>query len=375
MLKEVKKLTSFFHLKALVSLLPMGEAILVKDLFDHWEKWQIVDVRSPGEFRVGHIPGAVNIPLFSDEERAIVGTLYTQYSPEEAFREGLRIAGLRMQGLVDEVQALGDIKNGKDILIHCWRGGKRSQAVQWLFNFSGTPCQRLEGGYKSFRTSLHSFFNEFKYELSVIGGCTGAGKTEILNALASIGEQVLDLEKLANHKGSAFGSIGEESQPTSEQFENNIFLACLDFDASKPVWIENESRSIGKAHLPEGLWRAMKKSVLYNIDVDEDVRLQRVMRYYSEQVDIALLKNAFEKIHERLGGLDYKNAMHALETGDLESAASIALKYYDKAYMYQLSSWPEQKVKSLGNCNVVEETAARLLGLSKTGPELAEGMK
>lgn len=333
----------------------------VKDLIEHWERWQVVDVRSPGEFRAGHIPGAANIPLFSDEERAIVGTLYTQNSPEEAFREGLRIAGLRMQGLVDQVKAL-DGTPGKEILIHCWRGGQRSKAVQWLFNFSGTPCERLEGGYKSYRTALHTYFNEFKFELRILGGCTGAGKTEILNALAARGEQVLDLEKLANHKGSAFGSIGEEPQPTSEQFENNIFLACLTFDVNKPVWIENESRSIGKAHLPEGLWKAMKRSVLYSIDVDKDIRLKRALRYYSEPVNIDSLKIAFEKIHDRLGGLDYKNAINALEAGDIETAASIALKYYDKAYLYQLRSWPEEQVQYLANCNDVEMTTTRLMG-------------
>jgi tRNA 2-selenouridine synthase len=182
----------------------MGEALVVQDLFEHWERWQIVDVRSPGEFLAGHIPGSVNIPLFTDEERARVGTIYTQESPEEAFREGLQIAGNRMQGLVDQVKSLSKVE-GKELLVHCWRGGQRSKAVEWLYNFSGTPCVRLEGGYKSFRTALHTYFRDFKFELRILGGCTGSGKTEILQVLAAKGEQVIDLEKLANHKGSAFG--------------------------------------------------------------------------------------------------------------------------------------------------------------------------
>jgi len=338
----------------------MGEAIVVQELLEHWDRWQIVDVRSPGEFHAGHIPGAINIPLFTDDERARVGTLYTQNSPEEAFREGLQIAGQRMQGLVDEARPLRHIA-GKELLVHCWRGGQRSKAVSWLYNFSGTPCIRLDGGYKGFRTALHSYFKDFRFELRILGGCTGAGKTEILNILSEKGEQVLDLEKLANHKGSAFGSIGEESQPTSEQFENNIFLSCLNFATDRPVWIENESRSIGRAHLPEGLWNAMKKSVLYTIDVDKEIRLQRALRYYSEPVNIDLLKEAFEKIHKRLGGLDYSLAMNALETGDLATAGSIALKYYDKAYLFQLNSWPSHNIKFLDACNDVEEIANRLL--------------
>ena len=340
----------------------MREAVHAQELISHWDKWQLVDVRSPGEYLAGHIPGAVNIPLFTDEQRAQVGTLYTQVSPEVAFREGLKIAGERMQGLVDEARRLRDAP-GKGIMVHCWRGGQRSKAVQWLFNFSGIPCERLEGGYKSFRSSLHSYFREFPFELRILGGCTGAGKTEILYALQSRGEQIIDLEKLAHHKGSAFGSIGEETQPTSEQFENDIFLNCLSFDLTRPVWIENESRSIGRAHLPEGLWNAMKQSVLYTIEVDKEIRIRRALKYYSEPINIELLQMAFEKIQQRLGGLDYKLALQALASGDLKTAAAIALKYYDKSYTFQLNSWPPHKIRSLAACNDVEGTADRLLQL------------
>src|SRR5688572_21692899 len=176
----------------------MGEIVSIREVVKDLNAWQLIDVRSPGEFQAGHIPGAINIPLFSDEERARVGTIYTQVSPEEAFKVGLQISGFKMTDLVEAIQPYRDIP-GKEIIIHCWRGGKRSQAVQWLFNFSGTYVHRLEGGYKSYRSALTDFFNHNPFTLRILGGCTGAGKTEVLHAMALQGAQIIDLEKLAHH--------------------------------------------------------------------------------------------------------------------------------------------------------------------------------
>lgn len=343
-----------------VSLLNMGDTVAIRQLMGNWSAWQIIDVRSPGEFAAGHIPGAVNIPLFNDEERARVGTIYTQNSPEEAFKEGLQISGRKMNDLVEAVQPYRNTP-GKELVIQCWRGGKRSQAVQWLYNFSGTRALRLEGGYKSYRTALKEFFNNNPFTLKILGGCTGAGKTEVLHALASRGAQVIDLEKLAHHRGSAFGSIGEPQQPTTEQFENNLFMAFLALDPTQEVWLENESKSIGKVHIPDGLWNQMRNAMLYTIEVDREIRLDRALRYYSEPVDIALLKSSFERIYKRLGGLDYQTAVKALEDGDLRSAAAIALKYYDKAYQFQLANWPGDKLVHLEDCDIVESAAEKLL--------------
>lgn len=338
----------------------MGDTVAIREIMGDRSAWQIIDVRSPGEFASGHIPGAVNIPLFTDEERARVGTIYTQNSPEEAFKEGLQISGGKMNDLVEAVQPYRNTP-GKEIVIHCWRGGKRSQAVQWLFNFSGTRAFRLEGGYKSYRTELQAFFNANPFTLKILGGCTGAGKTEVLHALASKGAQVIDLEKLAHHRGSAFGAIGEPQQPTTEQFENNLYQAFHTMDPARPVWLENESKSIGKTHIPDGLWNQMRNAMLYTIDVDREIRLDRALRYYSEPVDIVLLKSSFERINKRLGGLDYQTAVKALEEGDLRGAASIALKYYDKAYQFQLANWPVDKLVHLEGCDAVDSAAEKLL--------------
>lgn len=340
-----------------------GEEADIRDMLDQRQHWLLIDVRSPGEFQAGHIPGALNLPLFNDEERARVGTLYKQTSPQAAFHEGLEIAGRKMSWLVESLQHLTTQHPDRRVLVHCWRGGKRSKAVQWLFDFSGTPTVRLHGGYKSFRTAVHSFFNTPVFQYRVLGGCTGSGKTEILYALAARGQQIIDLEKMAHHKGSAFGTIGEDVQPSTEQFENNLYMYMQRLDPAQPVWVENESRSIGKAHLPEGFWTQIRKAPLYTIEVDPAVRLQRALRYYSEPVDIPMLQLSFEKIKKRLGGLEYQKAIQALENGDLAAAASVALAYYDKTYTYQLGQWSGEKVIHLEHCEDVASTAERLIQL------------
>lgn len=340
----------------------MNRVVKIEELLEAPGEWHIIDVRSPQEFEAGHIPGAINIPLFSDEERARVGTLCTQNSPEAALTAGLDIVGPKLTTLLQALRPY-HLKQDKKIIIHCWRGGQRSKALEWFFNFSGIPVYRLEGGYKAFRQSLHEFMHQNRFTLRILGGCTGAGKTEILEAMTRMGAQTIDLEKLAHHKGSAFGSIGEADQPTTEQFENNLFLQFKVLDPEKPVWLENESKSIGKVHIPDGLWHRMRAAVLYAIEVDKDIRLERAMRYYCEPVNIELLKEAFTKISKRLDGLDFKRAMEALDKSDLVSAAEVALAYYDKTYLYQLSQWPKEHVIQVPDCNDVNLAAQRLMSL------------
>ena len=337
----------------------MNRTVAIEDVLQAKETWQIIDVRSPAEYTTGHIPGAINIPLFNDEERASVGTLYKQDSPEVALHKGLEYAGAKMADLVKSIKSQGSTSE-KKILIHCWRGGKRSQAVHWLTSFSGVETTLLIGGYKQYRRALHDFFDSLETPLHILGGCTGSGKTEVLYALQELGEQMVDLEKLAHHKGSAFGGIGETRQPSTEQFENDLFEAFRVLDSKVPIWLENESKSIGRVYIPDALWHKMRASQLFTIQVDRDIRLQRAIKYYADVKDTQILKSAFDKIKKRLGGLGYQQALDALEKGELNQAASIALEYYDKSYTFQLSHWVEGKSTVMEPCDNVHDTAIQL---------------
>ena len=361
MLKEAKKLASFFASVA-VYLCPMHGEVSIEQMMANRGTWQIIDVRSESEFAAGHIPGAVNLPLFNDEERARVGTLYKQVSPEAAMREGLAISGQKMVALAETGKRI-QRKTPQKLLIHCWRGGKRSQAMEWLLRFVGLEVYRLAGGYKSFRTEATAFFQKNNLRFNIIGGYTGAGKTEVLHELAKQGAQMIDLEGLANHKGSAFGGIGEAEQPSTEQFENELYLAFLTLNPRKAVWLENESKNIGRVYIPDGIWRKMRNSCLYHIDVDTSLRIDRVLRYYSHMVDLGELRNAFMKIQKRLGGLEYQEAIKALDAGDLRKAAAIALQYYDKSYQFQQEKWPADKLIMVEECNDPAIAASKLLAL------------
>lgn len=294
----------------------------------------MLDVRSPGEFRQGHIPGAINFPLFSDDERAAVGTCYKQQGQDAAVELGLHFVGPKLGPFVKEAKMLAPERK---LMVHCWRGGQRSGSMAWLFRQAGFTVDTLQGGYKVYRQHVLETFASMPLKVIILGGKTGSGKTKILKELAAAGEQVIDLEGLANHKGSAFGFIGEAPQPTVEQFENELFDKLLMLDVSKRVWLENESHSIGKVFLPEDIWQKMKHAPLVNIVIPEDARIENLLADYvsTERQD---LETAFRKIDRKLGGLQFKTALEALEQNDYATAARIALHYYDKTYQHCLDT-------------------------------------
>ncbi|MEO5644425.1 MAG: tRNA 2-selenouridine(34) synthase MnmH [Bacteroidia bacterium] len=293
----------------------------------------VLDVRSPGEFLSGHIPGAINMPLFTNEERADVGTIYKQSGKEPAVLRGLEFVGPKMADFVREAKKIAS--EGR-ILVHCWRGGMRSGSMAWLFEMSGLKTWVLKGGYKSFRSHILEGF-AVQFDFHVIGGETGSGKTEILQALAKEGEQIIDLEELACHRGSSFGSIGQSEQPKPEQFENNLFAALQKMDSSRRIWIEDESRSIGRVFIPAPIWEMKIAAPCYRIRLPFEVRVQRLVKDYGS-FPKEILAEAILRIQKRLGGLATKQAIESLESGDLAEVVRITLHYYDKAYDFPQST-------------------------------------
>jgi len=302
----------------------------------------LVDVRSPAEYTQGHIPGAVNIPLFSNEERAIVGIGYKKGGKEHAVQLGLEIVGPKLAGFVKQAKRLAP---KKEILIHCWRGGMRAGSMAWLFETAGLKAYTLEGGYKAYRRYIREQFSH-PVKMLVLGGTTGSGKTDILKTLKKQGEQFLDIEGVANHKGSVFGPLGQEPQPTNEQFENNLADTWRKFDFEKRLWVEDESRQLGKCVLPDPLFFQLRKAPLIKIIVPKPEREKRLVKEYG-RFKKEELKEQLVKIRERLGGQYLKEAMKALEDGDLQSVAGLALRYYDKAYAHGASQRPQENVFEL----------------------------
>lgn len=289
----------------------------------------IADVRSPGEFAAGHISGAVNIPLFTDVERAQVGTLYKQQGRKEAIEKGLEFVGPKMRALAKQAE---EVAVSGRLLVHCWRGGMRSNRMAWLFEQVGLQCTVLEGGYKTFRSHIMQRFAQ-PGDLIVLSGATGSGKTEVLLALQEMGEQVIDLEGLASHRGSAFGGLGMPTQPSSEQFQNDIFAKLSVLDPQRRIWVESESLTIGRAYLPVNLWNAMHAAHAIELEVPKCARVKRLVRDYGA-IDPSLLAESIVKLQQNFGGNRVKTTLELLDAGDLAAVADMLLDYYDKRYTY-----------------------------------------
>lgn len=302
--------------------------------------YPVVDVRSPSEFLTGHIPGAVNIPLFDDRERAEVGTRYKNNGRISAIIHGLELSGPGMAGKLE--RALSMAKDGK-LLVHCWRGGMRSEAMAWLFSLGDLDTEILDGGYKSFRHHVLENLG-IKRKYIILGGLTGSGKTEILRRMKEMGNKVIDLEGIACHKGSAFGSLGMPPQPSSEHFANLLFTEFEKAGSNSPVWLEDESKNIGTVFMPDQFYFNLQDSPVIALIMDLKTRMPRLLREYSAYSKEELFASV-QKISKRLGGDNTRESVESIESGNFERAIEITLNYYDKAYIYSLKRRPEKNIR------------------------------
>ncbi len=318
----------------------------------------LADVRSPSEFLRGHIPGAVNIPLFSDEERAEVGTLYKREGRAASVMRGLELVGPKLGELPRAAFALCRGRTGGELAIYCSRGGMRSASVGWLLTMVGLRVHILEGGYKAFRRHTLSLFEQ-PHNLLVLGGKTGSGKTRVLARMAARGAQVVDLEGLARHRGSAFGALADKPQPSCEQFENNLAVDLGRIKPGLPVWVEDESENLGSVNLPRAFYRQLRASPVLVLEVSDQARMVRVLEDYGT-LPREYMGQCLDHIKKRLGGLEHARARASLAEGDLPGLAAILLGYYDRAYAKQAVNRPPAAVVRTDDPEEAAETLMEL---------------
>jgi tRNA 2-selenouridine synthase len=340
----------------------MIRSITINDFAGLPEPIPLVDVRTPAEFEQGKVPGAFNIPIFSNEERINVGTTYKQVGREQAILLGFDLTGSKWSGFIK--RAL-EIAPAKKIAVHCWRGGMRSGAMAWAFDLYGFDVYLIRGGYKSFRRWSAEQF-EKPYRLTVLGGKTGSGKTKILHQLRSMGEQILDLEDLAQHQGSSYGTMNSMIQPTQEQFENNLAFELNRLDRQRQIWVEDESLTIGKRCIPKAFWNQMRDSPLLHLNVPVQHRIDLLVKEYGT-LDQDFLISCTERIWKRLGPEQTKNAIQAIRENRMSDFIRIVLVYYDKTYTTGLNKRDKESIISVDtDSDDVVADAVKILQMTMT---------
>ncbi|HAH57129.1 MAG TPA: tRNA 2-selenouridine(34) synthase MnmH, partial [Bacteroidales bacterium] len=257
---------------------------------------------------------------------------------------GLEIAGPRFARFVKKINGLTH-KKVEGVIVHCWRGGMRSQAMGWLLEFAGYTVKVLEGGYKAYRSFIRQHITDGP-EFIVVGGMTGSGKTPLLHTLKSMGEQVIDLEALASNRGSVFGYLGQHEQPNNEQFENDLYESIRMLNTNLRVWVEDESRSIGTVALPDPFFKKVKSSPLIFIEVPIQERIRRILAEYG-MFDAALLTDAVTRLRQQLGAAKVEQIIGHINQGNFEPAVSELLKYYDQNYIKAFRKFNTRKVDYL----------------------------
>ena len=320
------------------------------------ENGTILDVRSPKEFAQGHIPEAISFPIFTDIERHEIGLCYKKRGQQKAILLGLEIVGPKLADFVKKAEAY----RGKPIYIHCWRGGMRSNSMATLLETVGHKVYLLKNGYKAYRNHVLSSF-EIEMKIVNIAGYTGSAKTEILSELLNLGMQIIDLEGIAKHKGSAFGNLDNEEQPSSEHFENLLAKEVSKIDVNQVVFFEDEGMSVGHVKVPQAIFQRLQHAPMLFIQRTKDLRIQHLLSIYSANQNVEEAKAAFLRISKRLGGQNVKEAMEAIDNGDAHKAILIALNYYDKYYYAKLNNRPFSRFIKVDGNESNSEVAQRII--------------
>lgn len=335
----------------------------------------VIDVRSPCEHVSENIPGSINIPLLLDDERATVGTTYKREGELTARRQALSIVAPKIPELVDSIISLK--RQGHALVIHCWRGGLRSEAVASFLSVVGVDCFRLTGGYKAWRRQVVDDFEVDRYSFNtvVLDGLTGVGKTELLSALAERGEKIIDLERLANHRGSVFGGIGLGQQPTQKNFEAALWAELRQMNSDINVFMEAESRKIGRLAVPTFLLSRIKQSPRILIEGSIKARCKRIVRDYGGKLDVdqaeaerfVTVLKTLQPLRERVGKQRVEELSDVFARRDFNLFAKMILtEYYDPLYSRHIE---ERRPYDLVVCaDDPDEAAARIVKWSRSMP-------
>ena len=300
----------------------------------------LVDIRSPSEYEEFHIPGAINIPIFEDEEKRLIGLVYRREGVEKAKELGYEIAWEKLQSLLERFRNLK--RDYKNVVVYCWRGGLRSQELCRVLRSMGIEVLRLEGGYRAYREFILRDMErllEGKTFL-VLTGKTGVGKTRLLRRLKEEGYPVIDLEALAQHRGAVFGRVGIKKRISQKMFDALLYEELKRINSDLLI-VEDESRVIGNIHIPDSLWNKKEQGFFLEIETSLERRLKNIIEEYTAfegwQEEV---KSSIGKIRKYLGEEKYKNAISMLEEGRIEDLALFLMtEYYDKAYKLNKSAF------------------------------------
>jgi tRNA 2-selenouridine synthase len=293
----------------------------------------VIDVRSPAEFAEDHVPGAINCPVLDDAERARVGTIYKQESPFAARKVGAVLVARNIARHIEE--RFAEQPKSWRPLVYCWRGGQRSGAFTLILREIGWPARRLAGGYKTWRQHVLTTLEALppRLDLRVIAGPTGSGKSRLLDALAAAGAQTLHLEALAAHKGSVLGDLPGQPQPSQKQFETALHEVLRHCDPARPVYTEAESRRIGRLHLPNALFAAIRGGRRLVVEADLATRVDFLLTDYAYFCDAGRLTPALERLVEAQGRATVPHWQEMAVAGDFATlVGELLTRHYDPLY-------------------------------------------